>query len=216
MAKIIRLCPHCNNVAPHSLEADQRTFKQFSKMDDQVVEEFTYHLIRCGTCSDLSLIGGFSIELPQALAKYPLIHPKAHDFGSEVPEDIRKVYAEAYRIRKKAPNAYAGQIRRAMEYLCQDQEAEGRNLFQQLTSLAERGIIPPTLAEMSTLIRLLGNIGVHASDIEVDPIAAELIDEFFRSVVEYVYIAPNKVSQLKDRLDRISGKPDDDDSESED
>ena len=122
MAIIIRLCPHCNNVAPHALEADQRTNKQFDKIDDQVVvEEFTYLLIRCGTCSDLSLIGGFNLELPKALAKYPLIHPKAHDFGSEVPENIRKVYAEADRIRRKAPNANAGQIRRSMEYLCQDQ-----------------------------------------------------------------------------------------------
>lgn len=103
-------------------------------------------------------------------------------------------------IRHSAPNAFAGQIRRALEYLCQDQQASGKDLYTKLADLVSKGVLPTTLVDMTDLIRKVGNTGVHASDEEATMWDAELIDEIFRAIVEYVYIAPQKVARLRQRL----------------
>jgi hypothetical protein len=103
-------------------------------------------------------------------------------------------------LRRTAPNAFAGQIRRALEYVCQDQNAAGRTLFHQLEDLANRGLLPAALAETTAILRKAGNIGVHADEEDIDVWDAELIDELFRLVIEYVYIAPAKTKRLQTRM----------------
>ena len=205
---LIRLCPHCNNVTPHQLIVQCSVNKLYDEVkvndgeDQKIVEEFVYLLLQCSTCEDYSLVGGFGLELPQSPSQFPVLYPESDDLGPSVPEKIGKVYREASRIRNQAPNAYAGQIRKSLEFLCRDQDATGGNLYKQINSLVEKGIIPPTLAEMTTLIRLLGNLGVHATDDDVSIWDVQLIDDFFRSIVEYVYVAPSKIARLKTRLDQ--------------
>jgi hypothetical protein len=46
----------------------------------------------------------------------------------------------------------------------------------------------------------VGNLGAHAGKKEVSIWDAELIDEFFRSAVDYVYIAPARIRRMKERL----------------
>jgi hypothetical protein len=53
---------------------------------------------------------------------------------------------------------------------------------------------------------MLGNIGSHAADIAVDPSYVDTIDEFFRAVLEYVYVAPFKVAEVKASLDAARKK----------
>jgi hypothetical protein len=208
MTNPIRLCYHCNNVTPHELIVDGKVSKLFDEieLDDgktqEVIEPFYYALLKCGTCGDYSLLGDFEQLLPKYMSSYPVLYPTSDTLDPSVPKKISLVYTEASRIRHKAPNAFAGQIRRALEFLCKDQNATGRNLYGQIKSLVDMGIIPPTLAEMTTLIRMLGNIGVHAAEDEVSIWDAQLIDEFFRSIIEYVYVAPSKITRLKLRLDQ--------------
>jgi len=204
----IRLCPHCNNVTPHQLINDGAVQKLYDEIEhgndetEKIYDEFIYALLKCSTCGDYTLVGGFKIELPQILRDFPVLYPNSKSLDSSVPEKIRKVYEEAAQIRLRAPNAYAGQVRKALEFLCKDQNASGNNLYKQINSLVEKGILPPTFAEMTTLIRLLGNLGVHATEDEVSAWDAMLIDEFFRSIIEYVYVAPSKINRLKLRLEQ--------------
>jgi hypothetical protein len=43
-------------------------------------------------------------------------------------------------------------------------------------------------------------MGAHATDEDLSQWDAELIDDFFRSVVEYVYVAPAKIRRMQRRL----------------
>ena len=66
-----------------------------------------------------------------------------------------------------------------------------------LTDLAAKGEIPSKLAEMTTLLRQIGNLGAHAAQQAVKPSQVPAIDQFFRAVVEYVYVAPFRVSEFQ-------------------
>jgi hypothetical protein len=73
-----------------------------------------------------------------------------------------------------------------------------------LEELVTRGEIGPVLADMTDVLRRLGNIGSHDSDEVIAPEYVDVIDEFFRAVVEYVYIAPFKVGEFKKRLASVN------------
>jgi hypothetical protein len=69
-----------------------------------------------------------------------------------------------------------------------------------LSELARRGDLPPVLAEMTDVLRLLGNMGAHASDQPVKASQVDALDEFFRAVIEYIYIAPDRLRRFQKRL----------------
>ena len=53
-------------------------------------------------------------------------------------------------------------------------------------------------------------MGAHAAQEELSVWDAELIDDFFRSIVDYVYIAPARIKRMEHRLkmhEKANGKP---------
>ena len=67
----------------------------------------------------------------------------------------------------------------------------------------EKGEIPPVLAEMATILRLLGNVGAHLTEEPVKPPDTWVIDDFFRAVIEYVYVAPSRIKEISDGLKKV-------------
>jgi hypothetical protein len=80
------------------------------------------------------------------------------------------------------------------------QPASGGSLFEKLRVLVAKRTFPGHFAEMTDLMRLVGNLGAHAGDDEVDFWDAEFLDEFFRLVIEYVYITPSRIARLRQRI----------------
>ena len=56
---------------------------------------------------------------------------------------------------------------------------------------------------MTDVIRILGNYGAHASDVEVTRQDVQVMDDFFIALLEYVYVAPQKLENLKKRLSKL-------------
>ena len=200
----VAFCPHCGNTAPQELQGYSVSLHHHDGAHN-------YFLTRCGTCLEGLLYRHIDPRNtgPQishgrfALKQYELVWPSLGDLHSSVPDSVRKIYAEAAAIKGRAPNAFANQIRRSLEALCKDRGANGRVLAQNIKELAFRGEIPPTLAEMTDVLRQLGNIGSHAGDEDIDPDYVDVIDDFFRAIIEYVYIAPYKVNEFKARLEYV-------------
>ena len=117
-----------------------------------------------------------------------------------MPEAIRVCYAEAVRIQKIAPNAYAVMLRRSLEALCDDRGVKKGSLHVRLLELAKRGEIPPILAEMTSVLRSLGNAGAHYDQQKITVPITWAMDEFFRAILEYVYVAPSKLDAFRSRL----------------
>jgi hypothetical protein len=142
--------------------------------------------------------------------EYPIIYPTEPDLmppihtvsGSQptVPEEVLSAYATAWPLRMNAPNAFANQIRRALEFICKDKGAEGNTLYQQLEDLASRNEFPAELTDVAHLVRKIGNLGSHADENEVGYWDAELLDKLFRSIVHYVYILPAHSKRMRERM----------------
>ncbi len=155
----------------------------------------------CETCDSVLLYDGIAND---ASKNWPdLVYPRNATLPPSVPEAVRDIYGEAAVVKQNAPNAFAILIRKALEAICDDRGAPSGSLAARLKYLAERGEIPPSLGEMTDALRVVGNTAAHGS---LQPITHPMtwaIDDFFRVIVEYVYIAPSKLSEFKQRLASI-------------
>lgn len=167
-------------------------------------------MYNCGTCQGLNLYGAFfgidtrpdSFETARIYPVGADILPPPHTVSPSqpVPEHILRLYEEVWPLRHRAPAAFIGQIRRTLEYICVHQNAVGKDLFNKLQDLGAKGILPGYFAQITDLLREVGNMGAHATTEELSVWDAELIDEFFRALLNYVYIAPARIKRMQERL----------------
>lgn len=208
--RCIAFCPHCGNRAPQQLVYSKHFYSYTFDMKGNKSENdlpSAYFVAECETCHEV-LVYLAEAYIPEE-SQFPdsgLIWPDPGFFGWGVPNLIKAIYEEASRIKNLSPNSFAVQIRRALETLCDDRGAAEGNLFDRLKSLANKGEIPPVLSEMSDILRLIGNIGAHATQQDVKPGHVPVIDEFFKAIIEYVYVAPKKIKQLREQLEVLKKK----------
>jgi len=199
----IAFCPHCSNRAPQLVTGTSTNYTTPSGGSNH------YVATQCSTCRESLLYKRHDKQHSELklnyidLSEFTLVWPTHDDLHKCVPEKVRSCYAEASAIRNVAPNAFANQIRRTLEALCKDRSAISRTLAQNLKELADRGEIPPKLADMTDVLRMIGNIGSHAGDEDVHAEFVPVIDGFLRAIVEYVYVAPHRVSEFQNRLDYV-------------
>ena len=178
----VAFCPHCSNRAPQRLLHTHEYLGQGYSMDGSVENDLpcAYYVAVCETCNEILLYSSFVgyIEDKDFHRAY-LVWPDPGVLHSSIPNAICECYVEAARIKNLAPNAFAVQIRRALEALCDDRSAKKGVLHLRLKDLVSRGEIPPVLAEMTYVLRLLGNIGAHAADQSIKPGHVLAIDDFF-------------------------------------
>lgn len=200
----VAFCPHCGNRAPQRHILTQNYLGEGYSMDgDLAGTNFpcACYVAVCETCNQVLLYHAIiDVVEDKDFHLADLIWPDPGVLHRAVPKAVVDCYSEAARIKNLAPNAFAVQIRRALEAICDDRGIKKGALQRRLGELASRGEIPPVLAEMTDVLRLLGNIGAHAADQSVKPGHVWAIDGFFRAVVEYVYVAPSKLKEFRDGL----------------
>jgi Domain of unknown function (DUF4145) len=197
-------CPSCGNKSPQRLIHVQHcSDTAYAYEDEEAVDlPLAYYVAACETCDGILLYQSISNILEDGhFNQAELVYPHSGELHKSVPSRVAKIYKEAARIKNLAPNAFAVQIRRALEALCEDRGAQKAVLQKQLKELADKGEIPTKLAELSDVLRLVGNIGAHAAEEEVKAWQVYAIDEFFRAVVEYVYVAPGKLEEYRESLE---------------
>lgn len=207
------LCYHCGNRTPHDEVISHEAQLLFEQVyETNYTELFLFRAFACGTCRGISLFGEFRLHPEDELTppermrrlypRGPEIAPPEHSVspGSPVPALVQRTYADAWPLRHLNPAAFANQIRRCLEFVCENKGASGGTLAEKLRDLATREVFPSELAEVADLLREVGNIGSHASAREIDVWDAELIDELFCLILRYVYLGPAHVRRMRERL----------------
>ena len=185
---------------------------------EKYLSPFTWLCYTCGTCGGLSLVGDFffgSAPNSDALLRARL-HPRGADLlppdhtlspNQPIPAKVYNLYYQVWPLRHRSPAAFVGQIRRLLEFVCADKGAVGKDLFTKLQDLSQKGVFPGYFSQITDLLRKVGNLGAHAAEEELSVWDAELIDDFFRSIIDYVYIAPARIKRMEERLKKHQQPP---------
>lgn len=198
----VYLCPHCGNKASLKVLYTATMTEQAEVWKGEFDSiEYYATLYQCLSCDNVLLIVSYEFDdNPSDANQGTLLYPIQKNIPEFVPVSIRSSYLEARKVEKISPTAFAVMIRRALEFLCEEQKAEGKTLSQKLQNLAQRKIIPETLAEMTNVLRILGNIGAHANDTVIKIEHVNAIKDFYDAIIEYVYIGPYKLKKLQESL----------------
>jgi hypothetical protein len=209
MSDIIKakFCPHCGNMSPQRVIKVQECewVGRSLTNDEELNLGRTYFVALCGTCNHILLYSIWGNDhgeesYAEIFADTYLQYPDSLNLNIAVPERIRDIYEEAARIKLTSPNGFANQIGRAIEALCKDRGAKGKNLHQQIKDLVERKELPARLADALVLLKDLRNVGAHDNEIPIKLSQVDTIDKFFRAVVEYVYVTPRTVKDLRESM----------------
>jgi hypothetical protein len=161
-----------------------------------------YTGLSCMTCGDLSIYD--SLDDSQELGS--LVFPADVALDKSIPEIVAENYRESKRVQKASPNAFAVLMRRALEALCDDRKAPSGKLHARLKHLADKGEIPPILVEITSVLRTLGNSGAHSTEQKVTVPTTWQMDKFFRTLVEYVYVAPARLAEFQSSIAKTNNQ----------
>jgi len=208
----IKYCLHCGNKAPQKIVFLKEFISDYA--EDNNGEEIPIlfgvdYILECQTCSRLSLYetegceqGEIQKSFYQSKRMWPTNNLDLDSFG--VPKDVLDTYVEASKIKFIAPNAFAVLMRRALEVICIDQGvSEKKSLHESLKRLTALGKLPPLLSEVSNIIKIIGNAGAHAVGPPIYRLHILAIDDFFRVVLEYLYVAPSKLEKFKKESEKF-------------
>ncbi len=127
-----------------------------------------------------------------------LVHPRrsAQTLDPTAPQEVRDLFSEGTRCQEAgALRAAAAMYRAAVEELCKDRGATGRNLKEKIADLTSKGVPADVVRDLDEA-RTLGNWSLHDglafSYEEVDDVAS-LIQE----AVFIVYVQPEQRASLR-------------------
>ncbi len=225
----IGICPDCGPGAEQRLLfATEDSYGAIAEQGKIVAYELveTLSLFQCGKCGT-NLLYSTRSDVPVSVDQLDFHSPdevaeldpnqfqelstlewptkkEPHQLTASVPENIRKIYEGALKVKALNPDAFAVQVRRAIQAICIDKGAseydkDGRpvDLLDNLRELSANRVFAADLTDVLHQLRYLGNVGAHSTDETVKPGVADLVDELFNLLVEYIYEIPHKLERLK-------------------
>jgi len=126
--------------------------------------------------------------------------------ATNIPAAVQSAFEEAIKCHAQSCFvASAIMVRKTLEELCRDRNAEGANLKERIKALDTKVILPKDLLDGLDELRLLGNDAAHIESQEYAKVGKEEVEvgiEFAKEVLKAVY----QYSALLNRL-RALKKP---------
>jgi len=203
-------CHHCGNktlmkeLTNHREDGIENVYVAGGRIEIRFFNVWSLYL--CPVCENETLIkrGGNSEDVDMETMSFNIvetvIYPQMTISNDSIPKKVRNSFEAALRIKNIEGTLCAIGIRRTLEMMCKDKNASGKDLFRKLQSLANNGTLPPIINDMATLLRVLGNEAAHGNDVEFTDDVIDSMINFTHAILDYVYILPDKLSNIQDHL----------------
>ncbi|MDL5512115.1 DUF4145 domain-containing protein [Arenibacter sp. M-2] len=201
-------CGHCSNIA--AMESIGHIFKDSKKEDSHdpypaPEEGYYYDVLICPACTRENIVKYFWHDFMESEedVNYEYLYPIDNDIPLGLPNEIKLAYKAAQKVKLIDPNSYALLIRRLLELICFDREAEGSFLSKKLKHLADKGEIPEKLVKVAKGLRIFGNIGAHERGGSLSEKEIPILTNMIKSILEYIYTAPHLAELAERKLKEI-------------
>ena len=134
---------------------------------------------------------------------WPLKYEK---YPEHWPAAVGRFWLQAKRnIRDENWDATAVMARSALQAALRDNQAQGKNLKQEIDDLAAKGILPPIMKDWSDQVRELGNDSAHPQPGQNPTLAQDAGDimAFLDFLLEYLYSLPHRIKLYREREKKV-------------
>jgi hypothetical protein len=188
-------CPFCSERGNFS--------KEFGAEKKQPNGRRVIHFdtFKCGSCASFVQVVWSAAERLHdfRVQPWPLKVEKAPDHW---PEPVGRYWLQAKRsLLSENWDAAAVMARSALQVALRGQKATGRNLREEIDSLAALGVLPKILQEWAHEVRELGNESAHPTPEQQPTSARDAKDivQFLDYFLEYSYTLPKKIQEFRKR-----------------
>lgn len=140
--------------------------------------------------------------------RFPLVNAEVPEPNEDLPDDIRRDYAEAGEIVSASPRAAAALLRLAIEKLCAHLLESDDTINKMIGELVKRGL-NPMIQRALDVVRVIGNEAVHPGSIDLrdDQQTAMQLFGLVNLIAEQMITQPKHVMALYGTLppDKIAG-----------
>lgn len=145
-----------------------------------------YSLSLCHSCDQLTLtrIEWHDDFKPQEYS-YLIMYPAEE---SMLPAEVKDAYLAARNFKKTDPETCAIYLRRTLELVCADRQADGESICERIGDLANKGEIPLKLYESALKFESLKNTGIEKE--------IEFLQGLCETVFKCVYQGPALLERL--------------------
>lgn len=209
-------CQHCNNETLMEVR-DINKIEQGNPSNDDYCYDMQVVLF-CPTCHNYNIINAYwdntygkKNEIEQYEEIYGLdrveesiIFPVPSNLISQksdlVPKNILHNLEKSYELKNIDEESCLVKLRKTLEIICNDKNANGPDLYHKIANLSERGILPNTLNSASTITRKLGNIGAHEDLIDISSVDLKIVIELVEYIIQYIYVLPKEIERLESKF----------------
>lgn len=202
------LCLHCGNKT--YMKKVSNYSNKWCDDSEGIWSETTWSLYFCPVCSEITLERSYTFSEifdydqygnPQQIIETTTLYPHpSFSSGFGMPTNIKSSFEAAQKVRHIDGATCALSLRRTLEMVCKDKGETAGSLFEKLQNLSQKGILPPILDQMASILRELGNVAAHADDIEIpDELVPDLI-EFTDTILTYLYVLPAKIQDIQSKM----------------
>jgi hypothetical protein len=192
-AHIVAVCYWCGQ--PQTLIVD----KVHQLPDDGPPTEYTF--AHCASCAKPAVFvredmgDGFDKD------NYYRVYPaQERHIGYSLPDIVRQSYEEAVRCESaKTWTACVVMVGRTLEAVGKEFESSTRSVFEGLKSMHSKGLISQELLDWANELRVLRNLGAHATNERVDYFDATGALDFLQAILEILYDLRPKFEKFKQR-----------------
>lgn len=198
-------CPHCDITA-----------KMWwgSMISERAAKKYVPLQFLCATCSHCSRDSIWRVDkyndksqrtMKSSATEGELIYPGSllsTPPSDDMSSDIKKDYLEAASIRQKSPRGSAALLRLALQKLCKELGEPGKNINDDIRSLAEKKKVSQEVIHMADVLRITGNCSAHPgemSDEDIDEVSDGLF-ELINFIIKEAISDPNARSAIYSKM----------------
>lgn len=201
-------CFHCGNETLMQLIGEFKWGSNNVKYDDFDFY-YIYEMFACPVCHKVTLretYGDETMVEPNNRGEMEwynekaILYPFNNIDSSSIPSKVKEAFEATLRTKEIDKNICLLALRRTLELILNDKGATKWGLKDKIEEIAEKGILPDSLKEASSLTKILGDSVAHDKDLEIDQFDVDSMVEFVEYIIEYLYIVPDKINTYKERF----------------
>lgn len=207
----VRICYHCGNrtimkEVGRYKHTTKIPYEHYFRLSHPGFIEFhkIYVMYFCPACEEVTIEKKIANsettdEHGAMIWEQTIKYPEIYVDGDFIPNSVKLAFEAALRVKKVDTTLCVIGLRRTLEMMCNERDAEGKNLFSKLDDLHQKGTIPQILKDFASLLREEGNAAAH----DDQPLSFEEVEElidFTRTILDYVYKLPTKIEYAQKRI----------------
>lgn len=203
-------CGHCNNISMMEIIGSIGDLVDEVDFEDGPIGQYGtyYNVLKCPACHKPNIIcydwhDGMESEED---VHYEFLYPIDKNIPIGLPPNILSKYKAAEKVKTIDTDAYALLMRRLLELVCIDRNANGKTLASMLKDLADKKEIPEKLVQVANGLKNFGNIGAHGETGELSEKEIPIINALIKAILEYIYSAPYLATIAENKLNCIKMK----------